>query len=162
MNILVKKDPVHTEVVRPEWNPFRLMRDWLRWDPFAEMAPLIAAEPRLTEFMPQFEIKETKEAYVFRADLPGIVERDLDVNLAGNRLTIAGKREAEKEDKTEKYYAYERTYVAFTRTFTLPEGADTEHLAADLKNGVLTLVVPKRAEIQPKKIVVKAGEKHPV
>jgi HSP20 family protein len=157
MSILVKKDQGQTiDTPRAEWHPLRFMRDLLRWDPFAEMVPVMPIDGRLAEFAPSFEVKETKDAYVFTADLPGVAEKDLEVTLAGRRLAIAGRREAEKEEKDEKYYAFERTYGTFTRAFTLPEGADTEHIAADLKQGVLTVVVPKRAEIQAKKIAVKA------
>jgi HSP20 family protein len=156
MSIVVKKDQEQNlEAARTEWHPLRLMRDLLRWDPFAEMTPVMPMNLRLPEFAPSFEVKETKEAYVFTADLPGVADKDLEVTLAGRRLAVTGKREGEKEEKEDKYYAYERTYGAFTRAFTLPDGADTDHIAAELKQGVLTVVVPKRAEIQAKKIAVK-------
>jgi HSP20 family protein len=145
-----------TNIIPREWEPFRMMRDLLRFDPFGEMTPLINAEPILT-FAPDFEVKETNEAYLFKADVPGVKENDIEVTLTGNRLTIAGTRNEEKEEKTETYYSAERKYGAFSRSYTLPEGADLEHLHADLKAGVLTVAVPKLAEVQPKKIAVKSA-----
>src|SRR5581483_5983705 len=145
-----------THIMPREWEPFRVMRDLLRWDPFGEMTPLLKAEPILT-FAPDFEVKETKDAYLFKADVPGVKENDIEVTLTGNRLTIAGNRSEEKEEKTETYYSAERKYGTFTRSYTLPEGADLEHLHADLKAGVLTVAVPKLPEVQPKKIAVKSA-----
>ena len=146
------------EEVPSVWEPFRLMRDMMRWDPFAEMLPSI----RQTElaFAPSFEVKETKDAYVFKADMPGVKEDELDVTVAGNRLTVSGKREAEQREESDRYYAYERSYGSFTRAFTLPESADCEHVDADLSNGVLTVSIAKKPESQPKKISLKGiGEK---
>jgi HSP20 family protein len=141
------------------WDPFRLMRDFMNWDPFAEMAPsLIRAGESM--FSPRFEVKETKNAYVFKADLPGLEEKDLEITVTGSRVTVSGKREAENKDEGETYYAYERSYGSFSRSFTLPEGADADHAEADLRNGVLTLSIPKTPEHQPKKISVKGlGDK---
>jgi HSP20 family protein len=134
------------------WEPSRWFSRMMSWDPFREMTPAFASE-RMT-FDPAFEIKETKDAYLFKADMPGIKETDLDVSVTGNRLTIAGKRDAEKEDKGDTYYTYERSYGSFTRTFTLPEGVDAAGVHANLKDGVLSLSVPKKPEAQPKKIPV--------
>ena len=81
------------------------------------------------------------------------------MHVAGNRLTISGKREAEKEDKGDTYYAYERSYGSFTRTFTLPDKTDGEHVRAELKNGELTVVVPKTPAAVAKRIPVASGDK---
>ncbi len=134
------------------WDPFEMMRDLMRWDPFAEVGPLRTRE---AVFTPAFEVKESQDAYLFKADLPGIKEEDLELSLTGNRLTISGKREEEKREEDERYYAYERSYGSFSRSFTLPEGVDPEHAEADLSNGVLTVSIPKRPEVKPKKIEVK-------
>jgi HSP20 family protein len=153
-NIIVKKDNGGQVPARAgEWDPFRMAREMLRWDPFREMAPPWPSEP--TYFQPAFEVKETKESYLFKADLPGVKEQDLDITRTGSRLTVSGKREAEKEDKGDTFYAYERSYGSFTRAFTLPDGIDGEHVRAELKDGVLTVVVPKTPEAQPKKISLK-------
>jgi HSP20 family protein len=158
-NITVRKGNGGQQLAAPvEWNPFRMMRDLLRWDPFGEMAPLATSEGPLS-FAPAFEVKETKDGFSFKADLPGIQEQDLEVSAAGNRLTVRGKRDAEKEEKTDTFYVYERSYGSFSRSFTLPEGADAEHIKAELQNGVLTIAVPKTTAAMPKKIAVQSGEK---
>jgi HSP20 family protein len=143
-------------VARREWDPFRAMREMLRWDPFREMAPTVPIEPT---YAPAFEVKETKDAFVFKADVPGTKEQDVEVNVSGNRLTIAGKREAEKEDQSETYYTYERSYGSFSRTFTLPDATDAAHVKAELKSGELTVVVPKLPAAVAKRIPVSAGDK---
>jgi HSP20 family protein len=148
---LIRREAGTPSLFEGRWDPFRVMREMLRWDPFVEALPT-EIEPT---FVPRFEVKEAKEAYIFKADLPGVEEKDLDISLTGNRLTVNGKREAEKRTEEERYYAYERTYGSFTRSFTLPDGADAEHVKAELKNGVLTLVVPKVPEHQPKKIALR-------
>lgn len=142
-----------------EWNPLRVMRDWLRWDPFREMAPVFPELERL-EWNPSFDVTENKDAFVFKADLPGAKKDDIEISTTGNRLQISGKREAEKETKSETIYTYERQYGSFVRSFTLPEGADLEHAKSELKDGVLTLVVPKLPGAQAKKIPIStAGAK---
>ena len=147
--------PQQGQFARPvagrEWNPWQRMRDLLTWDPFQEMTRFWPNEQEIG-FVPHFEVRETHDGFVFRADLPGVSEDDLEINLSGNRLTISGKREAEQRSETDRYYAYEVQYGSFTRSFTLPEGVDTDHVKADLKSGVLTLHVPKKAEAQPRKI----------
>jgi HSP20 family protein len=137
-------------------DPFRSMRDLLqRWDPFQEMTPLWNSDFQ-QNFSPAFEVKETNESYLFKADVPGVKEADIDVTITGSRLTISGQRNDEKEEKGETYYSCERKYGVFTRSYTLPEGADWEHVHADLKAGVLTVAVPKLPAIQPKKVLVKS------
>jgi HSP20 family protein len=141
----------------PRWEPSRMMRDVFGWDPFREMAPFVPQVP--AGFIPSFEIKETKDGYSFKADLPGVKESDLDVTVTGNRLTVSGKREAEKQEQTDTYYTYERSYGDFTRAFTLPEGVDMNSVHAELKDGVLTLSIKKVAEAQAKKIAVQTAAK---
>ena len=151
--------PVATRVVN-EWEPVRLFLDLMNWEPFREMtAPVGGIEPI---FVPDFEVKETKEAYEFRADLPGVKEADLEVRIAGPQLVISGKRDVEEKKEGETFFVFERMYGTFTRTFTLPPGADLEHIVAALKDGVLMLHIPKRPEVQAKKIpvVVKTPETH--
>ncbi len=133
------------------WDPFEMMREMLGWDPFRQMSRLRAREGQLG-FAPQFEVKETRDGYLFRADLPGVDEKNLDITLTGNRLTVSGHREEEKRDENDTYFTYERSYGNFSRSFTLPEGVDGDRIQADLKNGVLTLLLPKLPEHQPKKI----------
>ena len=156
-NITVRNDGSGREVARREWDPAGWARELLRWDPFREMMPSFAV-PEMT-FNPAFEIKETKEGYTFKADLPGVVEKDVEIDRTGTRLSISGKRESEHEDKGETYYACERSYGSFTRTFTLPDGIDGEHIRAELKDGVLTVLVPKLPEARPQKIAIKPETK---
>jgi len=138
-----------------QWrDPFEAMRNLLRWDPFAEIEGLTATGGA---FVPTFDVKETKDAYVFKADLPGVKEEDVDLSLTGNRLTISGKREEEEKVEGDRYYAYERSYGSFSRSFTIPEGVDTDHVRAEMKNGVLIAVLAKKPEVQPKKISLTSG-----
>lgn len=145
-------------VTTPTADPFRVMREMLSWDPFREMAPSWFPMARDSAFSPAFEVKENGDAYSFKADLPGIAEKDLEVKLAGNRMTISGKREEEKQDRNDTYYTYERSYGSFARTFTLPDTADLEHIAADLKDGVLTVIVAKKRAEPAKTVAIKTGE----
>jgi HSP20 family protein len=157
MSLIRRVTPEHPVApVKPETDPFRWL---LRWDPFREMTPSWFGPPPVeAAFSPAFEVKENKDSFVFKADLPGTKEQDVEVKLAGDRLTVSGKREAEREDKDDTYYAYERSFGSFLRTFTLPEGFDAEHVAAELKDGVLTIVVPKKPTAQAKTIAIKGGE----
>ena len=81
-------------------------------------------------------------------------EEDVHVSLTGNRLTVSGHREQEHREEGDRYYASELSYGSFSRAFTLPDGCDPEHVRAEMKNGVLRIVVPKRPEVQPRKISV--------
>lgn len=156
-NISIRKNDGNRIAPQPptqaEYEPMRLWRQLFNWDPFREMAPFVGEE-RGASFMPAFEVKETKDAFVFKADLPGVKESDLDVTITGTRLSISGKRETEKSENTDTFYAYERSYGSFTRAFTLPEGCDANLVKAELKDGVFSLVLPKKPEVQPKKIAV--------
>jgi HSP20 family protein len=132
------------------------MFDLLYGDPLASMWPSWPSEVS-DVFDAAFEVKETKDAFIFKADVPGIEPQDLEVKLENNRLSISGKREQEKTEKGDTYYACERSYGSFVRSFTLPEGVDAEKIGADLKNGVLTLTLPKQPEAKPKQISVRSG-----
>jgi HSP20 family protein len=142
-----------TATQTPVLEPFRMMRDLLRWDPFRD-ASWTLMEPIAT-FSPNFEVKETPSAYIFKADMPGMKEEDLDIQLLNNRLTISGKRESERKEDNETYHLYERSYGNFSRTFTVPEDMSIDKVDAHLVNGVLTLTVLKNPEAQPRKIHVK-------
>ncbi len=148
-NILRRGESVPSTLGR--FDPFEMIRDLARWDPFREMVPTATRE---LQYVPQFDVRETKDGYVFKADLPGIDEKDLEVSVSGNRLSVSGKREAEKADESDTWYSYERSYGSFCRSFTLPEDVDQNACNADLKNGVLTLVLGKKPEKQPKKISI--------
>ncbi len=142
-------------VMAAEWDPFRIMREMVRWDPYREIAPVFA--PETGGFYPAFDIKETAEGFVFRADLPGIKAEDLNVTVEGTRLQVSGKREAEHEERSDTFYASERSFGTFVRTFTLPYGADVKTVRADLKEGILTIWIAKTAEVQPRRVAVQSG-----
>ena len=138
--------------VQTAFEPFRLMRNLLRWDPYQEFQ---FQEDAVNTFMPSFDVEETAEAYLFTADMPGIRREDLDIQLAGNRLTISGRREASSPRENGKIYSQERSFGTFTRTFSLPEEVESGKVAAELRDGVLHLAVPKSPEIRPQKITIK-------
>jgi HSP20 family protein len=135
-------------------DPFEMMRELMGWEPLREMIPSLAG----AGLAPAFDVKETKDAYVFKADLPGLKEEEVELSLTGNRLTVSGTREEERRDENDRYYSYERSHGAFSRSFTLPPGIDADHVRAELKNGVLGVMIPKKPEIQPKKIELMGGE----
>ena len=155
-NVIVRKNGGEQHRVPAEGKPFH----WMNWDPFCQMASYLTGEEQPTRFTPDFEIKETKDGFVFKADVPGIKEKDLEITMTGNRLTISGKREAEREENNDVYYARECVYGGFTRAFTLPEGTNgNDGVRAELNEGVLTLFLPKAPEQQPKRIEVKVADK---
>lgn len=94
---------------------------------------------------------------VIKADLPDINEKDLDIQMENNMLTIRGERKFEKSVKEENYLRVERSYGAFSRSFSLPNTVNTEGIKAEYKNGVLTLMLPKREESKPKQIKISAN-----
>lgn len=150
---LIRREPrASATPLMPPMEPFALMRNLLRWDPFRDMD---FNQDLQSSFVPSFDIRETPDAYVFEADLPGIRQEDLDINLAGNRLTISGKRETTRKEDDGNYFTMERSYGSFARTFNLPDGADPSRIQAELDNGVLIVTVPKAPEVQPKKVSVK-------
>lgn len=155
-NIDVRKSSQETPQLarRDVWDPFRSMRDLMRWDPFSSALLSASVDPGLA---PAFEVKETKDGFEFKADVPGIDAKDLDVKLTNNRLTVSGKREAEKSDKGDTYYTYERSYGSFTRSFTVPEGINADAIHADLKDGVLKINLPKKPEAKPREVQIKSG-----
>ncbi len=159
-NIVFGSKPLSSLVpIVSGWDPIAQMREFIKRDPFQELGRLAVPEVPSYTFVPAFEVKETKDSYVFKPDLPGIKEHDLEITLTGDRLTITGKRETEVKEKGETFYTYERAYGTFTRSFTLPSGANGEQAKAELKDGVLTLVLPKLPEVLSKKIAIKAVEK---
>ena len=132
-------------------NPYHLMETLLRWKPFADDVG------REGFFSPPFEVREAKDAYVIKADLPGIRDSELDVTVAGNAVTVSGRREPDAGNDGDQYYVMERGYGTFSRTFAVSDAADLTNLTADLNGGVLTLRIPKRPEVQPRKINVGSG-----
>ncbi len=153
MNLIRTREPHRLALPAEAFEPFRLMRNLLRWDPYRD--PAFANEGG-TAFMPSFDVKETADAYVLTADMPGIRKDDLDIQLTGNRLSISGRREAEAVREGERFYAQERSFGTFNRTFSLPEEVQAGSVAAELRDGVLHVMVPKSPEVRPQKITISA------
>lgn len=108
---------------------------------------------------PAVDIVEKKDAYEITAELPGMDEKNVEVKLVNGSLTIKGERQDEKEEKKKDYYLQERQFGSFERRFTLPEGVDAAKIEASFNKGVLTVMLPKKAEAQAsqKKIEIKAA-----
>ena len=136
------------------WDPFRMVDTLLRWDPFRYDTGL---RPSGGEFAPRFDVKEVKDAYVIKADLPGLKQDAVEVSVNGSLLTVTGRREEEQRNEGDQYFTFERSYGSFTRSFALPDTADPQNVTADLKDGVLVIQVPKRPEAQPKKVIIGQG-----
>ena len=146
---LVRKSQNGGGVSAPQYrDPFQMARELLSWDPFFGNRPV-------TAFAPAFEVKETNDAFILKADLPGVAEQDLDISVHSNVLTVSGSRQAEERSEGESYALYERQFGSFSRSFSLPDMADGERIEAQLDQGVLTLTIGKKAEAKPKKISIK-------
>jgi HSP20 family molecular chaperone IbpA len=100
------------------------------------------------------EVKETTDAFVLKADLPGVSESELEIAVHNNILSVSGRRQSEERKEDETYSLYERQFGSFSRSFQLPELADGEKIAAKLEHGVLTLTIGKKAEAKPRKIAL--------
>ena len=133
------------------WDPALAMRELWGWTPWtaAELPPSVEQS-----FAPRFDVHETLGEFVFRADLPGIKQENLDITLTANQLRIAGRREGVKHAENEHSHLSEREYGAFERVFTLPDSVDGEKIQATMNDGVLNLVVPKKPEAQPRQIPI--------
>jgi HSP20 family protein len=106
---------------------------------------------------PSFEVRETDDAFVIKADMPGVRNDDLEISLSGNQLQITGKRDQEQEQDEGRYYTYERSYGSFSRVFVLPDSADVEGIRSELTDGVLTLTVPKKPGSSPQRRKIQIG-----
>jgi HSP20 family protein len=144
-----------------------------RFEPFREVATLQDRMNRLfresfnqagqdesltnSSFAPAVDVYEDEHTVTLKIEVPGIDEKDIDVRLENNTLTVHGERKIEKEEKEENYRRVERQYGSFTRTFTLPTTVDGEKVAANYDKGVLKIALPKKAEAKPKQIKVNIG-----
>ena len=105
------------------------------------------------KYWPRVDIEETKEAYLIKAELPGMSKKEVSVELDNNILTISGEKKEETEDRT--FHRKEIFSGSFSRTFSLPEHVDTEHVTAEFKNGILSLTIPKAEKEHKKQITIK-------
>lgn len=132
----------------------REMDEW--FNRFFRGLPSTEAEP--LGWAPAVDVVDRKDELLLRADLPGLTEKDIDVTVKDNTLTLRGQRKEEKEIKEgEEYYCCERWTGAFSRTLTLPPGINAEKVAASFKNGVLEVHIPKTKEAEGKRIEIKAA-----
>ncbi len=145
-----------------EWDsPFqRLQREMNQlFDDFFRGSSLSRVSERCEGFSPCLDIKESDKELVLEAELPGMEEKDIDVQLAQDRLIISGEKKQEKEDKKDNYHRVERHYGRFHREIPLTEEIDTDKVTAEFKKGVLTIKMPKtgKALENRKRIDIKAG-----
>ncbi len=148
----------------------------VRWDPVREIDSLQGEMNRLfstffdtptrrgngsatanRRWLPAMDLVETDEHFVLKADLPGMTDDDVSIELENNVLTVSGERKTEQEDKHEGYYRLERSTGAFSRSLTLPEGIDPDAIAATFDNGVLEVRIPKPVQAQPRKVQIGVG-----
>ncbi len=141
------------------WGPFDgVIATMMRKEPLQTLAArLWRNEARMSVFAPAFDVCETKDAYLFKGDLPGFHEKDLEISLSGHELFVTGRRDPDEIDKADTYHFAERAHGAFSRSFILPEQINHEQIHAELREGVLTITVPKSSEAR--KISVRAGER---
>ena len=147
---------------REEHQPFfGIQRDMNRlFDDFfreLEVAPLSAAGERLSRFVPSLDVRENDKEVHVQVELPGMDEKDVEILLTENSLTLKGEKKEEKEDKGKDYYHVERSYGSFQRVIPLPEGMDTQKAEAKFKKGILSISLPKleQPKVKAKKIEIK-------
>jgi HSP20 family protein len=118
--------------------------------------PFGARDDRMStrSWAPPVDIKETPDALVLSAELPGIDKKDVHINIEENVLTISGERSFARDEKKEDYHRIERVYGSFSRSFTLPRNVKIDAVKAAFDNGVLTVTVPKAEESKPRKIAI--------
>ncbi len=114
--------------------------------------------PSAASFVPAVDVYEDEKKVVLKLEVPGLEEKDLDVSVEKNTLTVKGERKFEKEEKEENFHRIERRYGSFYRAFTLPTTVDTESVTATYNAGVLKVELTKKPEAQPKQIKVKVGQ----
>jgi HSP20 family protein len=145
----------------------------VRWEPLRELSSLQTEMNRLfntafdspasgggggaRRWTPAMDLLETDEAFVLRADLPGLGEDDVNIELEDNVLTVSGERKVEHEDRREGFYRVERASGSFSRSLTLPKGVDPEAVTAAFDRGVLEVRIPKPEQRKPRKINIGAG-----
>jgi HSP20 family protein len=146
----------------------------VRWEPAREISSLQSDINRLfnsffdtptggnggtlRRWIPPMDLVETEDSFVLKADLPGLTESDLNLEVEDNVLTISGERKAEHEDKHEGYVRVERAFGSFRRSLTLPEGVEPDAVKASFDNGVLEVRIPKPEQRKPRKVAIQVGE----
>jgi len=142
----------------------------IRWDPFRDLVTLRERMNRLFEdaftsrgeekdlvassWSPSVDIYETENEIVLTAEVPGVDEKNIEIKLEDNTLSLKGERTFEKETKEENYHRIERAYGSFYRSFTLPRNIDQDNIKAESENGILRISMPKKPELKPKKVKI--------
>ena len=148
-------------VVARRWPGLLVVNFWilqLRGLAVGAAAPLWGRE-KTWSTAPAVDVVESENAYEIKAEMPGMDEKNIEVKVANGNLTIKGEKQEEKEEKKKDYYLHERKFGSFERSFSIPEGVDTDKIEAAFKNGVLNVTLPKKPEAQKpaKNIEVKAA-----
>ena len=142
----------------------------IRWDPFRDLVTLREKMNRLFEeaystrgeerelvsssWTPSVDIYETEQQLVMTAEVPGIEDKDIEIKIEDNTLTLKGERKFEKETQEENYHRVERAYGSFYRSFSLPPYIDQDNIEAEHENGVLKITMPKKHEAKPRQVKV--------
>jgi HSP20 family protein len=149
----------------------------VRWEPFRELSSLQTEMNRLfnaafgdmpnsgtggsRRWIPAMDLLETDDDFVLRADLPGMTESDVNIELEDNVLTVSGERKTEHEDRREGFHRLERAFGSFSRSLTLPKGIDPEAVNASFNQGVLEVRVPKPEQRKPRRISIGSDSEEP-
>jgi len=148
----------------------------VRWEPVRELntiqgeinrlfnsffdTPVSAGEGGGRRWLPAMDLVEAGDHYVLRADLPGLSEEDVKIEVEDDVLTVSGERKAEHEQRGEGYHRLERSYGSFSRSLTLPDGVDPEAVQASFDRGVLEVRIPKPEERKPRRVAISVGHGH--
>ncbi len=144
--------------------------DIMEWKPFKEVTKLRSEMDRLWDdyfgsgrrafksesWVPSVDVSEAEDKIMVKAEIPGMDSKDIDISLSGDILTIKGEKKSEREETKENYHLVERSYGTFARSLRLPVGVEADKIEASYKQGVLTVTCPKKEEVKPKPIEIKA------
>jgi HSP20 family protein len=143
----------------------------VRWEPLRELSSLQHEMNRLfsafetpsgnsgaRRWVPAMDLVETEDNFVLRADLPGMTQDDVKIELEDHVLTISGERKAEHSERQEGFYRVERSFGTFSRSLTLPKGVDAEGVSASFDQGVLEVRIPKPEAVKPRRIEISATD----
>jgi HSP20 family protein len=143
----------------------------VRWEPMRELTSLQSEMNRLfntvfdtpeatggmRRWVPAMDLVETQDDFVLRADLPGLSEEDVKIEIEDNVLTVSGERSAEHDSREEGFYRMERAFGSFSRSLTLPKGVNADAVAASFDRGVLEVHIPKPEQAKPRRISISVG-----
>ncbi len=122
---------------------------------FEDAVTRMMSEPRTNRpWSPNVDILETEDALIVKADLPDVKIDDIDIRVENQTLTLSGRRKFEKEENLKGYHRIERSYGEFVRSFAVPSTVDTDKVAADYRNGVLTVTLPRKESAKPRQVKV--------